>query len=128
MHTPDRIDRMVLKFRQVLAATERLGADELAAYQQSLLGPLLEHARRNAPFYADRLAPVFPDGRLDLARWSELPILTRAEAQRQVEALKARHLPPDRGARCLERDVRLHGAALPASQERARRYRLARHD
>ena len=97
MHTPDRIDRMVLKFREVLAATERLGAAGLEAYQHNLLGPLLEHARRNTAFYADRLAPVFPNGRLDLARWNEIPILTRAEAQQQVEALKARHLPPDAG-------------------------------
>ena len=49
------IDRMVIKFRDVLAETERLPADKLKAYQENLLAPLLRHAYRNVPFYKDRL-------------------------------------------------------------------------
>jgi phenylacetate-coenzyme A ligase PaaK-like adenylate-forming protein len=76
----DRTDKMVLQFRDVLAETERLSPDELEAYQRQLLEPLLLHARQHVPFYAQQLAPVFPGGKLDLRRFHEIPILTRAQA------------------------------------------------
>lgn len=93
-----RSDQMVLKFRDALAATERLGADELAGYQQSLLKPLLLHARAHAPFYARRIAPVFRGDEIDFAAWRDIPILTRAEAQSAISAMTARAVPPHLGA------------------------------
>lgn len=93
-----RSDQMVLKFRDVLATTERLGAEELAAYQQSLLKPLLLHARAHAPFYAQRLACVFRGDEVDLSRWHEIPVLTRAQAQQATAAMTARAVPPHLGA------------------------------
>ena len=88
---------MVLQFRDVLAETERLSFDELQAYQQQLIEPLLLHARQHVPFYAQRLARVFPGGKLDLSRFHEIPILTRAQAQANVKALAALDLPPHVG-------------------------------
>lgn len=92
-----RIDEMVLSFRKVLAATERLSANDLRQYQQPLLGKLLEHARQHAPFYRDRLAPVFQGNAVQHARWTEIPILTREAAQRNVTALRATSTPPHLG-------------------------------
>ena len=94
----DRHDKMVLQFRDVLAETERLSPEELQAYQRRLLEPLLLHARQHVPFYAQRLAPVFPGGKLDLDRFKEIPILTRAQAQANVKAMAAVDLPPHVGA------------------------------
>jgi phenylacetate-CoA ligase len=94
----DRVERMVLKFRDVLAETERLPPDQLRAYQENLLAPLIGHARRNVPFYESRLAPLFSSEALDLSRWNEVPILTRAEAQGNTQALTARIVPPHAGA------------------------------
>ncbi len=54
----DRADKMVLQFRDVLAETERLSFDELQAYQQQLIEPLLLHARQHVPFYAPFSAPL----------------------------------------------------------------------
>ena len=88
---------MVLQFRDVLAETERLPPDELQAYQQQLLKSLFLHARQHVPFYAQRLAPVFPGGQLDLSRFHEIPIFTRAQAQTNVKALAALDLPPHVG-------------------------------
>jgi len=93
----DRTDKMVLQFRDVLAETERLSPDELEAYQRQLLEPLLLHARQHVPFYAQRLAPVFPGGKLDLSRFHEIPILTRAQAQANGKTLAAVDLPPHVG-------------------------------
>lgn len=89
---------MVLQFRDVLAETERLSFDELQAYQRKLIEPLLRHARQHVPFYAQRLASVFPGGKLDLSRFHEIPILTRAQAQVNVKVLAANDLPPHVGA------------------------------
>ena len=93
-----RSDEMVLRFREVLAATERLEPDDFVDYQRSLLEPLLLHARAHAPFYGGRLAPVFRGGGVDLSAWREIPILTRAEAQRETAAMTARAVPPHLGA------------------------------
>jgi phenylacetate-CoA ligase len=94
----DRIDRMIIKFRDVLAETERLRPDKLKAYQENLLTPLLLHAQRNVPFYKDVLAPLCRGTHVDLARWAEVPILTRAEVQRNFTALTAQIVPPYAGA------------------------------
>jgi phenylacetate-CoA ligase len=88
---------MVFQFRDVLAETERLAPDELHSYQQTLLEPLVLHARQHVPFYAQRLAPVFAGGQPDLSRFHEIPILTRAQAQANVRALAASDLPPHVG-------------------------------
>ena len=93
----DRIDRMVLKFREVLAETERLRPELLRAYQEKLVVPLVQHARRNVPFYRSRLAPLFRGDDVDLSRWREVPILTRAEAQRSTQAMTATIVPPHAG-------------------------------
>ena len=95
--TADRIDRMVIKFRDVLAETERLQADRLRVYQENLLIPLVLHAWRNVPFYRKRLAPLLRGTEIDLTRWDEVPIVTRAEVQRNFQALTAKLVPPNAG-------------------------------
>ncbi|MEC9368692.1 MAG: hypothetical protein VX871_08365 [Pseudomonadota bacterium] len=92
-----RIEQMVLKFRNVLAETERLDPHDLRTYQEALLQPLLQHARQHSAFYRGRLDPVLGRGEPDFARWSELPILTRAEAQAKGTALSAKQVPPHLG-------------------------------
>lgn len=95
---PTTADTMVLKFREVLAATETLAPDALAAYQANLLTPLVRHARNTTRFYGSRLAPLGTGDAVDLSRWSEVPILTRAEAQAQTAAMTAASVPPALGA------------------------------
>ena len=93
----DRIERMIIKFRDVLAETERLSSHQLRQYQENLLLPLIQHARRNVPFYERRLSPLFRGAELDLSRWDDVPILTRNEAQANTQKLTARTLPPYAG-------------------------------
>jgi hypothetical protein len=96
--TADRIDRMVMKFRDVLAETERLHPGKLQAYQENLLIPLVLHAFHHVPFYQKTLARFCRGRDVDLSRWHEVPILTRAEAQRNIPALTAEIVPPHGGA------------------------------
>lgn len=90
----------VAHFLESLDRTQYLPPDRMLAYQRRLLDRLLRHARAETDFYADRLAPVFrADGGIDWDRWSEIPVLTRAEAQDGLSALTARSLPPAAGER-----------------------------
>lgn len=93
----DRIDRMVLQFREVLAETEQLRPKEMMDYQRKLVRPLLEHARDQVPFYGERLSSFFNPAGFDLSRWSDVPVLTRADAQKHVDRLKASSLPDHAG-------------------------------
>ena len=93
----DANDQMVLKFRDVLAATERLPPEALQAYQRQLLLPLLQHARAHLPFYEARLAPLLRGADIDLERWFEVPILSRAEAQAATAAMTTAIVPAHLG-------------------------------
>ena len=96
--TTNPLQRMVSKFRDVLAETERLPPDKLRAYQENLLAPLLLHARHNVPFYRDRLASLCSQTDVDLARWRTIPILTREDLQRNLKALSASSVPAHLGS------------------------------
>jgi len=93
-----RADEMVLKFREVLKETERLELDDLWEYQKTLLTPLLLHARKHSPYYKKRLDAVFNGDKIDFDQWHEIPILTRAEAQKNETALAAGMVPPHLGS------------------------------
>jgi phenylacetate-CoA ligase len=92
-------DPAIARFLAALEETQYLAPDRMEAYQRRLLDRLLRHARAETSFYADRLAPVFrPDDSIDWDRWTEIPILTRTEAQENNDALFAREVPPTVGA------------------------------
>ncbi len=88
----------IAEFLKALDETQYLSPPRMQAYQRRLLARLLDHARHQTAFYAERLDPVLrADGAFDWDRWQELPILTRSEAQDNFAALCARSLPPVAG-------------------------------
>lgn len=81
-----------------LAGTQRRPRAEIVAYQAKLLERLARHARAHVPFYRDgrRLAPLFrADDHFDMAGWSDVPLLSRAEAHANADALVAETVPPE---------------------------------
>lgn len=65
-------------------------------YQLRLLEQLCRHARDHVPFYRDsgRLKPLFGrEDDFDPSAWKSVPVLTRAEAWRNREALTAEVVP-----------------------------------
>jgi phenylacetate-coenzyme A ligase PaaK-like adenylate-forming protein len=88
----------IAEFLKALDETQYLSPPRMQAYQRRLLARLLDHARHQTAFYAERLNPVLrTDGAFNWDRWRELPILTRSEAQDNFAALCARSLPPVAG-------------------------------
>jgi len=82
------------RFLGVLENSERAPRSDLLRYQQRLVAQLVCHAYEHVSFYRDRLACLFgADGRLDLSRWGEVPLVTRAEALIAGNAMRTPELP-----------------------------------
>jgi phenylacetate-CoA ligase len=84
-------------YARALAMTEWLTPDELRSYQAPLVAKLLLHARKTTKFYKDRLA--FDLRSADSIRriWTEIPIVTRAEAVANRLKLMSSKTPPESG-------------------------------
>jgi phenylacetate-CoA ligase len=73
--------------------------DVMQDFQRSQLEQLLRHARVNVPFYKTRLQCMFrKDDSIDWERWSEIPLLTRADVQACRQDLLARNMPEAHGS------------------------------
>ena len=115
----------IAEFLRALDETQYLSPARLQAYQRRLLARLLDHARRETAFYADRLDPVMrADGSIDWDRWQELPILTRSRRRtisRPCARARCRRLPAARDGGHL---VRLDRPAAAAPDDRHSEPRL----
>jgi len=91
-------DDVYSRFAENLARTERMPRGALSAYRSALLRRLVSFAHANSPFYRDRLAPLFHTGDTpDLQKWCEMPILQRADIERDIDRINPAELPPDIG-------------------------------
>jgi phenylacetate-CoA ligase len=91
-------DKVFNRYLSLLARTERASALQLARYQDRMVADLVRHAREHVPFYRDRLACLFDQrGDVDLSRWREVPIVTRAEAAQHAAQMRAVALPAVHG-------------------------------
>jgi phenylacetate-CoA ligase len=83
-------------YLDVLRQTRVMPQEQLLEYQRGLLEKMVRHARAYVPFYRDRLDALFTEnGRFSLARWGELPVLTRAAAAQAGAELFATELPAE---------------------------------
>ncbi len=86
------------KFASALLKTQSYSQARMQAYQRSLLERLVRHARAEVPFYETRLAPLFgPDDSIRWQAWTDIPTITRSEAQQAGHALFARNTPAETG-------------------------------
>lgn len=83
-------DAAVLPLLFQMESTQWLSAEALRERQDRQLGALLDHARRHCAFYRERL----PN---DLARWHDVPLLTRADLQTHANAIRASAYPRTHG-------------------------------
>jgi phenylacetate-CoA ligase len=86
--------------QQQLMESQWLDPDALRARQFHQAGRLLGHAYDQIPFYRHRLeaAGYRPDGPLTAEIWRRIPDLTRADIQRESDALGCRTPHPSHGA------------------------------
>ncbi len=95
MSTPGGLQR---QFYDMLMESQWWPADDLRDYQRGQLGQLLRHAKKNVPFYAERLDAVLkPNGDIDWDKWGEIPIVKRQDMVEHREAMQAKELPPGHG-------------------------------
>ena len=87
--------RVARKFYESLMVSERLPPQQIAAYQESQLQQMLAHTAANVPFYREALERIrLGNGRFDLARWAELPIVSRDVVRSNWLAFQSYFLPP----------------------------------
>jgi phenylacetate-CoA ligase len=83
------------RFHESLMRSQWLDAPRLAAYQESQLQQMLRHAASEVPYYGEPLSRLRrADGTFDLARWDELPIISRSDVAANWDAFQPRNLPP----------------------------------
>lgn len=81
-----------------LSESQYWPVEQLRAYQLQQLEQLLRHAKANAPFYASRLDVLFRrGGAIAWDRWTDVPVLKRADVLGARDAMLARELPPGHG-------------------------------
>ena len=86
------------QFYDMLMRSQYWSADKMRDYQRSQLTHLLRHAKKNVPFYENRLDAVMKsNGDIDWERWSEIPIVKRSDLVEHREAMQAKELPPGHG-------------------------------
>lgn len=86
------------QFYDMLMRSQYWSADKMRDYQRSQLTHLLRHAKKNVPFYENRLDAVLkPNGDIDWDRWGEIPIVKRSDLVEHREAMQARELPHGHG-------------------------------
>lgn len=83
-------DAAVLALLFQMESTQWVSAEALRERQDRQLDALLGHAGRHCAFYRQRL----PN---DLARWHEIPLLTRADLQTQADSIRAATYPRAHG-------------------------------
>lgn len=85
-------------FYEMLMESQFWSPSKLEEYQRTQIEQLLRHARKNVPFYRDRLDAVFTaTGAVDWERWRDIPILKRADLYNHKEALRPPVLPAGHG-------------------------------
>lgn len=92
------VNEIARQFAAAMEKSQDLPPPDIERRQTILLEKLCRHAHLHVPFYRDsgRLNPVFrADGTFDRSRWSEIPVLTRAEAQDNEKTLQAGKVPPE---------------------------------
>ena len=82
-------------YRDLLAGTEKLGLEEVRAYQEERLRDIVVHAYETVPFYrrrfdAIRLRPADVRGYQDLPK---VPLLTKHDIRLHFDELRSRSLP-----------------------------------
>ena len=86
------------KFYETLIALQFAPAQSLLAFQDNVLGDLISHVVTHSEFYRKRLAPLIDGhGKVDLAHWHRVPILTRADVLAHYDDLRAKRIPKEHG-------------------------------
>ncbi len=96
---PNVVDRetirdLGIKLREKLDQSQWMTPEELMHYRRRTLAPLLVHAYKTVPFYADRLRPLFegaPEGRWE--RWAMVPTMSRSDLLAEGDRLMSTAIP-----------------------------------
>lgn len=101
---------------------ERMPPEQRNRLQLRQIERVLRFARETVPFYRESLDEIrrIPDGEMDEAFFSDLPILTRSEIQSAGLELRATRTPPEHGPVFLQRTSGSTGKPIEVATTRLR--------
>lgn len=86
------------RFYDTLVALQFAPARSLQSFQDNVLRDLVTHVAGQSSFYRERLAPVIDTGgKVDLAQWHRIPVLTPADVAAHYDDLRTASIPKDHG-------------------------------
>lgn len=92
------MDEVFQRYLASLGKSEWMPREHLEGYQRGLIRQLVQHAHSQISFYTDRLDCLLTSGgEIDLQRWNQVPVLTRAEATAHSADMRADDLPATLG-------------------------------
>lgn len=105
------------RFYESLKKSEFIAPEKLAIYQESIVRSTIAHAIKQVPFYRRRLSMlVNADGDIDLARWLDVPVMTKSDLEADYHALLADQLPNNQGHRVTARSSGTGGGRMLATR------------
>jgi phenylacetate-CoA ligase len=93
----DTVTALQHRFFSELMESQYWPTERMLAYQRERLEPLVRHARRNSPFYAERLDVFFTGRSVDWSRWTDIPIVRRSDLASHRHVMLASRFPPAHG-------------------------------
>lgn len=81
--------RPVARRLRLLKQWQWLDHDQTEALQKKHLSALLRHVQQHVPYYHERLAPLVVDGKVDLTRFHEIPLMSKTLLQVHAEELRS---------------------------------------
>jgi phenylacetate-CoA ligase len=83
---------------EMLMESQYWPPEQMLEFQRGQLAQLLRHAKAKVPFYKTRLDCVLKEnGDIDWDRWTEIPIVTKADLRDRRDEMLAKSLPPNHG-------------------------------
>jgi phenylacetate-CoA ligase len=89
--------QLARSFYESLLESQWYSFDQLQKYQETILSDYIREVAARVPFYQNRLAHLFSKGEIDLTRWNQVPLLSRAELLESYDQITKHTIPSSHG-------------------------------
>lgn len=89
--------RLARSFYESLLDSQWYSAEHLEKYQEAVLTDFIKEVTDRFPWYRNRLDMLLNNGRVELARWGEVPLLSRQELTGHYGELTSENIPSSHG-------------------------------
>lgn len=89
--------QLAQSFYESLLRSQWYSSDQMQKYQETILSDYLREVAGRVPFYQNRLTQLFSTGEIDLTKWNQVPLLSRAELLESYDQITTHNIPSSHG-------------------------------